>query len=298
MERLEDLEAFVGVVEQGGLTAAARWLDRSVQSVSRALATLEDNLGIELVERTTRRSTPSEAGLAFYRRVKPALEEIKEARLEATDSRIAPSGLLRIGAPVLFAPVYLMPVIADFMRRYPEIDVELKLSDRFVNFEEEELDLAVRIGELPDSDLKARRLGSLRRVVFGAPGYFARHGRPRHPDDLQRHACILRTVDRHPNQWTFQINGRTRSVPVSGSFRADTMTAIYSAVTHELGLGFSPLWQIRHLVDAGQVELVLTSYELPPVPVHIVWPSGRSPLAKTRLFKEYLLEQWPRMGLE
>nr|WP_249260692.1 substrate binding domain-containing protein [Halomonas caseinilytica] len=146
--------------------------------------------------------------------------------------------------------------------------------------------------------MRRKRGSTSRRVVFGAPDYFARHGRPRHPDDLQRHACILRTVDRHPNQWTFQINGRTRSVPVSGSFRADTMTAIYSAVTLELGLGFSPLWQIRHLLDAGQVELALTSYELPPVPVHIVWSSGRSPLAKTRLFKEYLLEQWPQMGVE
>ncbi|MDF0751095.1 LysR family transcriptional regulator [Marinobacter sp. 71-i] len=297
MERLEDLEAFIGVVEQGGLTAAARWLDRSVQSVSRALAALERNLGIQLVERTTRRSTPSEAGLAFYRRIKPAFEEIKEARLEASNSRIEPSGLLRVGAPELFAPIYLMPIIAEFMNRYPRINVELKLTDRFSDFEEENLDLTVRIGELPDSDLKARRLGGLRRVVFGAPGYFEHHGRPQHPNDLDQHACIQRTVDRNPDQWMFQINGRVQPVRVSGPFRANTMTAIYSAVKHELGLGFSPLWQIRHLVDTGQVELVLTPFERPPVPVHVVWPSGRSPLAKTQIFKEYLISRWPQMGL-
>ncbi|EPC01518.1 transcriptional regulator [Litchfieldella anticariensis FP35 = DSM 16096] len=297
MERLEDLEAFVAVVEQGGLTTAAHQLGRRVQSVSRSLASLEKNVGVELVERTTRRSVPSEAGLAFYLRVKPALEEIKEARLEAVDSRLEPSGLLRIGAPVLFAPVYLVPIVAEFMKRYPQVNVELKLSDRFVDFAEEELDLAVRIGHLPDSDLKARRLGELRRVTFGAPGYFARHGRPQHPADLKDHACILRTVDRNPGTWTFQVEGKRCSVQVSGPFRADTMTAIYSAVTHELGIGFSPLWQIRDLVEEGKVEVILTSYEPPPVPVHILWPPGRSPLAKTRIFKDYLLSRWQDMGL-
>lgn len=297
MERLEDLEAFIAVVEQGGLTAAARRLDRRVQAVSRSLASLEKSLGIELVQRTTRRSTPSEAGLAFYRRVKPALEEIAEARLEAADNRLEPSGLLRIGAPVLFAPVYLVPLVAEFMKRYPKVDVELKLSDRFVDFAEEELDLAIRIGHLPDSDLKAKRLGELRRVTFGAPGYFARCGRPQHPADLKDHACILRTVDRRPGTWTFQIEGKPYSIQVSGSFSADTMKAIYAAATHELGIGFSPLWQIRDLVEEGKVELILTSFEPPPVPIHIIWPPGRSPLAKTRIFKDYLVEHWQDIGL-
>lgn len=298
MERLEDLEAFIAVVEQGGQTAAARRLNRSVQSIGRALAVIERNLGVELVERTTRRSVPSEAGLTFYRRVRPVLEELKEARLEAADNRIEPSGVLRIGAPVMFAPIYLVPIVAEFMKCYPKVNIELRLSDRFVDLADEDLDLAVRIGELPDSDLKARRLGELRRVVFATPEYLERHGRPRHPEDLQQHACIIRTVDRTPDQWMFQINGKVQSVQVSGGFQADTMAAIYAAVQQGLGFGFSPLWQIRHLVDSSQVELVLTEYELPRVPVHIVWPSGRSPLAKTRIFKEFLLDRWQQMRLE
>lgn len=297
MERIDDLEAFLAVVEQGGLTAAARHLRRTLQSVSRSLAALEQGVGVELVRRTTRRSSPTEAGLAFYRRVKPAVAEIREARLEAADRGAEPSGLLRVGAPVLFAPAYVVPVVAEFMKRHPRVEVELVLSDRFADLAGDGIDLAVRIGDLPDSELKARRLGALRRVVFGAPDYFAKHGRPEHPDDLRRHQCIVRTIDREPGRWQFQVEGRPRTVQVAGAFRADTMPAIYAAVTHGLGLGFSPLWQIRDLVDQGRVELVLTEFEPPPVAIHAVWPATRLPLAKTRNFAEFLAARLGRQSL-
>jgi DNA-binding transcriptional LysR family regulator len=175
---MQDIEAFLAIIEAGGQTAAARRLGRSLQSVNRSLVALERSIGIELVRRTTRQSVATEAGLAFYRRVKPALAEISEARLEAANRRAEPSGLLRMAAPVLFGSTYVVPTIADFIVRYPAIEADLKVSDRPVDVVGDGFDLAVRIRELPDSSLKARRLGELRTVVYGAPGYFKRHRRP------------------------------------------------------------------------------------------------------------------------
>jgi DNA-binding transcriptional LysR family regulator len=183
---MEDIEAFLAVVEAGSQTAAARQLGRSLQSVNRSLASLERSVGVELVRRTTtRQSLATEAGLAFYRRVKPAFAEIREARLEAANRRVEPSGLLRIASPVVFGATYLVPAIAEFFARYPQIEADLKLSDRPVDVVGDGFDLAVRIRELPDSSLRARRLGELRTVVYGAPSYFARHGRPNHLKILQ-----------------------------------------------------------------------------------------------------------------
>ena len=295
MERLDDLEAFVAVVEKGGLSAAARHLGRSLQSISRSLATLESGMGAELVRRTTRKSAPTDIGLAFYQRIKPALSEIREAKLDAANRREEPAGLLRIGGPVFFGPAYLVPIIAAFMERYPQIEADLKLSDRFVDLGTENLDLVVRIGELPDSELKARRLGELRRVFFGSPAYFAKHGRPEHPDDLARHQCIVRATEGDASAWPVWLDGKLKSKNVSGRFRADSAAAIYSAVSLGLGLGFTPLWQIRHLVDQGVVELVLVDYEPPKIPIHVLWPNSKAPLAKTRLFIEFLAA---RLALE
>ncbi|RCS25702.1 LysR family transcriptional regulator [Phyllobacterium salinisoli] len=288
MSRLEDLEAFIHIAEAGSLTDAARRLDRSLQAVSRSLATLEEDVGVQLVHRTTRYSALSEAGQAFYRRVKPAVLEIREARLEAADRRTEPSGILRVGAPTLFGPDFLVPIIAEYMDSYPQVEVDLQLTDTFVDLASEGLDLVVRIADLPDSSLQGKRLGALRRVVFGAPSYFARHGRPEEPAELRRHSCIVRTVDNRPGQWAFQIGGKKRMVGVRGAFRSNTMAAIYSAVSAGLGLGYSPLWQIRHLVDAGQLEIILEEFEPRPVPIHALWQESRLPPAKVRAFVDLL----------
>ncbi|MGB3436175.1 LysR family transcriptional regulator [Achromobacter sp.] len=288
MSRLEDLEAFIHIAETGSLTKAARNLGRSLQAVSRSLAALEEDVGVQLVHRTTRHSSLSEAGEAFFRRVKPAMEEIGEARLEVADRRAAPSGLLRVGAPVLFGPDFLVPIIAQYMRAYPQIEVDLQLTDAFVDLATAGLDLVVRIADLPDSGLQGRRLGALRRVVFGAPSYFKQHGRPAHPSELRQHACIVRSVDQGPGQWAFQIDGKRRNVGVQGPFRTNTMAAIYSAVSAGLGIGYSPLWQIRQLLDAGQVEVILENFESKPVPIHALWQENRLPPAKVRAFVDYL----------
>jgi DNA-binding transcriptional LysR family regulator len=290
MNRADDIVVFIAVVEAGSLTAAARRLGRSLQAISRALGLLEQSIGITLIRRTTRRCSPTEAGAAFYRRVKPAFAEIHDAWTEAAEQRDEPSGVLRISAPVMFAPVYVVPAVAKFMERYPRVEVDLTLTDTFADLIAQDLDLAVRIGQLPDSDLKARRLGVLRRVVFGTPDYFARHGYPQHPSDLVRHQCVVRPVAGQDSTWPFQIGGKLRRIKVGGRFRADASASAIEAVAQGLGIGFGPLWQMRPLLDAGRVEVVLAPFEPPPVPVQLVWHPTRMPLARTRIFADCLVE--------
>lgn len=297
MDRLDDLEAFLAIVDKGSQTAAARHLRRSLQSINRSLATLERGVGVELVRRTTRHSNITEAGRAFYDRVKPALTAINDARLKAADARMEPSGLLRIGAPVLFAPAYVVPAIRTYMERYPGIEVELKISDRMVDVLQEGLDVAVRIRQMADSGLKARRLGELRVVAFGSAAYFSRYGRPNHPDELTQHQCVLRHAERAPETWTFRVGGQRRAVPVHGRFCTDSTAATHAAVAAGLGIGLTPLWQIRSLVDAGAVEVILEDFEDARIPIHAVWPASKVPLTRTRLFVDTLAAQLKRERL-
>lgn len=295
---MEEIEVFLAVVEAGSQTAAARQLGRSLQSVNRALAALERSVGVELVRRTTRQSVATEAGLAFYRRVKPAFAEIGEARLEAANRRVEPSGLLRIAAPILFGSTHVVPAIADFMARFPRIEADLNVSDRPIDVIGDGFDLAVRIRELPDSSLKARRLGELRTVVYGAPGYFARHGRPQRPEDLAGHQCILRkTAPGETEAWRFQIGGEVKALQLNGRFRTDNTTAAHAAACQGIGIGYAPFWQIRDLVDHGALEIVLAEFEAPRMPVHVVFPPSAAPPAKTRLFVDLLAERLKRERL-
>lgn len=297
MNRLTDIEAFLAVVEKGGLTAAARHLRRSLQSISRSLMTLERSTGVDLVRRTTRQSHPTEAGLAFYRRVKPALTEIKDARLEAANRQAELTGLLRVGGPAMFAAAHIVPVICELVERHPKIEIELKVSDREVDLVAERLDIAVRIREMRDSTLKARRLGELRVVAFGAPSYFARHGRPKHPDELARHECVVRLTNGDAETWPFRVAGRRRLVKVAGRVRSDSTAAANAAVARGVGIGFAPLWQVRDLVDRGEVEIILEDFEMAKVPIHAVWLPTKVPLAKAQLFAESLMARLKRERL-
>lgn len=288
MAELSGYAAFVAVAEQGSLTTAARHLGRSLQSVSRSLIALETELGVSLIRRTTRSSRPTEVGLAFLARVRPALAELAAAGAEIGEEAERVEGLVRIGGPALFGAAYLTPLVAAFMRGHPAIAVELHLGEGYADLLAERFDLAIRLGPLPDSRLKARGLGSLRQVAFAAPSYLAEHGAPRHPADLVDHRCIVRTSARQPARWTFGRDGRSATVSVSGPFRAGNPAACNEAAAQGLGIGRAPLWQVRNLLDAGRLALVLTDYALDSMPIHLVWPNGR--LAKrTRLLIDHIV---------
>jgi DNA-binding transcriptional LysR family regulator len=289
---MQDIEAFLAIIETGSQTAAARRLGRSLQSVNRSLAALERSVGVELVRRTTRQSFATEAGLAFYQRVKPAFTEINEARREAANRQAEPSGLLRISSPAMFGFTYVVPAIADFVATYPQIDVELKVSDRPIDLIGDGLDLAVRIRDLPDSSLKARRLGEIRTVVYGAPAYFARYGRPNQPDDLSHHHCILHGIGTgETEEWRFRIGGQTKMMHVNGFFRTESSAAVPLAASRGLGIAYGPFWHMRDLLGRRELEIILDDFEMPRIPIHAVFPPSGLPPAKTRLFVDLLADR-------
>lgn len=288
LERLDDLEAFLAVIEKGSQAAASRHLRRPLQSLNRSLMALERALGVELVKRTTRRSEPTEAGRVFYERIKPAVVEIIEARAEAANLRGEILGPLKVGAPVLFASSYVAPIVSRFLKLYPNVDVELRASDEQVDLIAEGLDIAVRIGDSADESLIARRLHTLRVVVVGAPSYFAEHGRPQHPGDVGQHACILRAGAEVTDKWPFRIDGRLQSIRVHGRFRSNSAASIRAAAREGAGLARLPLWQINDLVAQGELAIVLPEFEAEGMQIQLVWPPTRAPLERVRRFSDFL----------
>jgi len=291
MCRIEDLEAFLAIVEKGSQTAAAKSLDRSLQSVARSLVAIERSVGIELIQRSTRRSHPTEAGLSLYHRLKPAVTEISDAKREIASKRSEPLGRLRVAAPVRFAARFVVPAAREFMQRYPQTEVDLRASDRKINLYEEDVDVAIRIRDLPDSALRARRLGELRVVVVGTREFFKAHGRPRYPNELARYPCVIRSVDADGESWPFRIRGRREIVRVGGRFRTDDAGSTIAAVAQGMGLGRVPAWQVRDLIQDGTLEVALEEFEDAKRPIFAVSPATRIPLTKTRLFIDTLVRR-------
>jgi DNA-binding transcriptional LysR family regulator len=291
-ERVADYEAFLAIVDQGGLAAAARRLSRSPQSIGRSLAALENGLGVALLRRTTRRVAPTAAGVVLATRLRPALADIALARAEAAREGQDVAGLLRVGAPLQFGPPHVVPAVAAFLARYPEAEAEVLLSDVYADLLADELDLAVRIGPLPDTpNLIARRLAALRRVFAAAPGYLAARGRPARPEDLAArggHDCVLRALPQDRETWEFSVAGHPARIEVAGRLRVGTLAACAAAALAGCGVAAVPLWLVRREVDAGSLELVLPEFEPSPLLVHAVWPASRGLAARGRAFLDVL----------
>jgi DNA-binding transcriptional LysR family regulator len=290
-ERVADYEAFLAIVDQGGLAAAARRLSRSPQSIGRSLAALENGLGVALLRRTTRRVAPTAAGVVLATRLRPALADIALARAEAAREGQDVAGLLRVGAPLQFGPPHVVPAVAAFLARYPEAEAEVLLSDVYSDLLADELDLAVRIGPLPDTpNLIARRLAALRRVFAAAPGYLAARGRPARPEDLARggHDCVLRALPQDRETWEFSVAGHPARIEVAGRLRVGTLAACAAAALAGCGVAAVPLWLVRREVDAGSLELVLPEFEPSPLQVQAVWPTSRGLAARGRAFLDVL----------
>lgn len=292
MNNLSDIALFVVVVEQGGFTAAADHLDLSKGAVSKAVTRLEKSLGVRLLHRTTRRHTLTEAGEVLYRRASGALEELEAVTTEVAGLGGRPRGRLRVTAPVHYGETHLTPLLAAFHAAYPDIRIELDLSNQRVDLVRERFDVALRITEPRDSTLVARPLRPVRTLTCASPAYLARFGAPTMPADLTNHACLSYTLDRTPSVWHYRpTGGRWLSVNVDGPFRCNNDGMLLRAALDGIGVLHMPdLFVARHLADGSLVQ-VLKAYETPELRLAAVFPTRANLAGKVRAFVDFVAER-------
>jgi DNA-binding transcriptional LysR family regulator len=287
MDKLRALRTFVAIADAGSLTAAARVLGSSLPAVVRLLAALEGELGVRLFQRTTRRVTLTEAGRRYLERCRQLETLLEEAEAELRAEQTEPRGTLSVTAPVLFGTRHVASGVTAFVQRHRQVRVELQLLDRVVNLVEEGVDVGVRIGELEDSSLIARPVSTLRRLAVAAPAYLKRNGTPQHPRELRAHDCITRSDA--ALGWSFLIDGKLSRVPVQGSLRVNQTAVAADACAAGLGIGSFLAYQVARELAAGELQILLSAFELPPRPIHIVYPEARLLPARTRAFVAFLL---------
>lgn len=292
MDKLSGMSVFASVVEARSFTGAARQLGMSKAAVSKQVSKLEERLGARLLNRTTRRLSLTEVGAAFYERAANIVAEAREAELAVSRLHAAPRGTLRLDAPVAFGVRHLAPLLPEFMRRYPELKVDITLNDRFVDLVEEGHDLAVRIAHLPDSSLIARKLADSRRVVCASPDYWARNGRPSKPADLATHNCFEYSYLATRGEWRFRGPEGPVSVRVQGTLSANNGDFSRVAAVGGLGVTLVPVFMACDDLRAGRLEPALEDFEMEPQGVHAVYPHNRHLSAKVRAFVDYLVESF------
>ncbi len=287
MDRLESMSIFVNAVEAGSLSAAARRLGLPLATVSRKVSDLEAHLKTRLLTRSSRQISLTGAGQSYVAACKRILEDVGEAERAASGEYSAPKGGLIITAPIVFGRLHVLPLVAEFLAAYPDINIRLVLANHVVNLLEDPIDLALRIGELPDSGLVATRVGAIRRVVCGSPAYFAAHGTPENPSDLATHACVTFEGLMAPDAWTFNTGKSTLSVAVRSRLVVNTAEAAVDAAIASLGVTRVLSYQIAQAAREGLLSVVLQEFEPPPLPVSLVHAGGRLLPLKLRAFLDF-----------
>ena len=290
MDNTSEMAVFVRVVEARNFSAAARELRLTPSAVSKLISRMEDRLGARLLNRTTRSVTLTEEGRAFYQRCTPILAAIDEAERAVAELHGEPRGLLKVNASTGFGHYHIEPLIPGFLARYPDLRLELTLSESIVNLIEEEVDVAVRIGQLPDSSLIARKLGTARRIVVASPAYLERHGTPQTPDDLKDHNCLRLSTATSLNQWEFKGPGEPRRIDVAGNFEANSGIALHRAAVAGIGLIRVGNFTVAADVRTGRLVPVLADHEPPSeTNIYAVYPHNRHLSAKVRAFVDMLV---------
>jgi len=290
MDRLLLMEYFVRAVETGSFSAVAREFGTGQPNVSRYIAALERRLGARLLHRSTRKLTLTPEGERYLADAKRVLDAVAEADSRARGED-KPSGLLRIACPTSLGRDHVLPVIKTFLDRYPHIDIDVQISDRFVDLVEEGVDLAIRIGTLQDSALRARRIGTAERVCVASTEYLARNPAPCIPQDLQSHACVIYTLLSSGRTWTF----RDTEVEVSGRYLADTPEGIYRGVLDGFGIAYAPVWLFEQAVLDGRLKLVLLDHLGPPMPIHVIYSAQRLVPRRASAFMDFVAEEVARL---
>lgn len=300
MDRLDAMEAFVRVVEAGSFSAVARERGATQSAVSKQVAALERALGARLLNRTTRSLSLTDEGERYFEQARRLVAEVAEAESTLRDGEQRLTGWLRVAASVSFGRMKLVPIVHDFLARHPGVRVDLRLADGFIDLVEQGLDLSVRVGELADSSLVARRIGTTHRLLVAHRDLVRRLQRqgpkpPRHPDDLAAHDCLVYTELRSRNLWTFVAGpgageppGTERGVRVQGRLQANSSEVIRAAVLAGQGIGFSPDWLLEPELASGEVVRLMPDWHAPPLPISLVSPPRRQHSAKVRAFGDHV----------
>src|SRR5665213_1028210 len=290
MDRLDAMQAFVAVADLQGFAPAARKLGLSPSAVTRLIAALEDRVGARLLQRTTRQVALTDVGARYLERVRRILGDVEEAEAAAEGERSRPSGRLVVSAPVGFGRLHVSPVMSAYLKRYPEVSAELLLSDQMINLVEDGVDLAVRIGHLPDSTLVARHVGEMRRIVVASKAYLERRGEPDTPQAIASHDTIQFGAATTAPEWRFVEQGRDIRIVCTPRFTTNSSDAAIQYAAQGGGLTRVLAYQAAEAIKAGQLKVVLTKFEPPALPIHVVYPTSRLLSAKVRAFIDLVIE--------
>lgn len=292
MDRFHSIQVFVNVAECDGFAAAARRLNISPPAVTRAVSMLEDQLGTRLFVRTTRTIRLTDSGQRFLEDAKRILLDLEEAENAAVGTHANPRGELCVTASALFGRMFVTPVLSEFLDQHPQISARTLYLDRVVNLMDEGLDVAVRIGNLPDSSLVALRCGSVSQVMFASPEYLKEHGIPKRPEDLTRHTLIQSVAISASKEWVFQDGRKLRNVVINPRIQMNTNDAVIEMVLRGGGISRLLSYQIAPYIADGQLQPILVPFQLPPAPIHLAHQEGRMVSAKVRSFVDFAVERF------
>jgi len=290
MDRIDAMQAFVLVADLKGFAPAARKLGLSASGVTRLIAALEERVGARLLQRTTRSVTLTDVGTRYLERARRILADVEEAEASAQAERTQPSGRLVVSAPNGFGRIHVAPLFSAYLKRYPEVSGELRLSDRMVNLVEDGVDCAVRIGHLPDSSLVARAVGDMRRIVVASKHYLKRRGEPKKPADIASHDTIQFGSTATAPEWRFVEGGKDVRVACTPRFVTNSSDAAIWHAAADGGLTRVLAYQAAEAIAKGRLKIVLAAFEQPPLPIHIVYPTSRLLSAKVRTFIDLVAE--------
>jgi DNA-binding transcriptional LysR family regulator len=287
MDKIECMKSFVRVVETGSFSKVAREMETTQPTISKQIAALEEYLDIQLLVRSTRSLRLTNEGERFYEHCRQVMEAVTAAEA-SVGKRVNPNGLLRINCPVSFGHFVIMPLMKSFLMRYPEIKMDLTMSDQFIDLVEAGVDVTIRIGNFQDTALISQRIGITRRVTVGATSYFQQIEEPQTPEDLIHHNCIVYTRLSTVNEWYFQSQKEIIKVQVDGNFQADNSTAVREAVLSGIGIAVSPIWLFGDVINTNKLKTILSDYQPTPLPIYAVYRRTRFIPAKVQCFIDFL----------
>jgi len=290
MDRFLLMTCFARAVETGSFSAAGRDLGLGQPNVSRYVAALENHLQTRLLHRSTRKLSLTPEGERYYVDIRRILDAVDESE-SSFRNNIEPSGLLRVACPTALARAFVLPHVPAFLQRYPQLTLDLQLNDRYVDLVNEGTELAIRIGHLEDSALRARPLGWYDRVFVASKDYLAERGIPRTPEDLRDHDCVIYTLLSSGATWRF----RDTEIPVSGRLRVNSPDAVSTMVAAGLGIGHGPAWLFEDGLNSGQLQFILANHAVPPVPVQIVYVANRLLPTRAIVFMDFMAEVFSKI---